>query len=299
MNYWSQELFSTAWNFASEAHARKPKNVPGTVYPYINHLGHVVMEVMTALAQSKTSDDIKKPYLAVQCALLHDVIEDTDATYKQIVTEFGKEVAEGVLALTKNKKLQKEEQMKDSLERIRVEPKEVWMVKLADRITNLQPPPSHWDKDKIIRYREEASKIHQALESADTMLSLRLLEKIGAYEKYIPDEKIMEYQIYIWDNFHYMDINERSDAGSYDNPKKALEAARSIVDRSLRWERLQSKNPQDPDELYDRYTDFGKDPSIRPNDPDFKFSAWGYAKERSKEIVLEDINDKTLYKEDW
>ena len=66
MNIWSPELFSKAWNFASGAHARKPQKVPGTEYPYINHLGHVVMEVMTALAQRKTSDEIKNPNLAVQ-----------------------------------------------------------------------------------------------------------------------------------------------------------------------------------------------------------------------------------------
>ena len=105
----------------------------------------------------------------------------------------------------------------------------------------------------------------------------------------------MKYEVYTDDNFHYMDEGERSSQGSYDNPKDALAAARSIVDRSLRWERLQSKNPNDPDELYDRYTDFGEDAFIKPRDPDVKFSAWGYAKERSKEIVREDMNDKMLY----
>lgn len=37
------------------------------------------------------------------------------------------------------------EQMEDSLRHIRLRPKEIWAIKLADRITNLQPPPSHWD----------------------------------------------------------------------------------------------------------------------------------------------------------
>jgi (p)ppGpp synthase/HD superfamily hydrolase len=33
------------------------------------------------------------------------------------------------------------------------------MVKLADRITNLQPPPGYWDAEKIERYREEGRAI--------------------------------------------------------------------------------------------------------------------------------------------
>lgn len=33
--------------------------------------------------------------------------------------------------------------MKDSLKRIKKQPKEISMVKMADRITNLQIPPGH------------------------------------------------------------------------------------------------------------------------------------------------------------
>lgn len=39
-------------------------------------------------------------------------------------------------------------QMQDSLRRIKSQPREVWMVKMADRITNLQPPPGHWSEEK-------------------------------------------------------------------------------------------------------------------------------------------------------
>jgi (p)ppGpp synthase/HD superfamily hydrolase len=78
-------------------------------------------------------------------ALLHNVIEGTRKTYNYVQSNFGLEVAEGVQALTKRTIFStKEVRMKDSLSRIKNQPIEIWMVKIADRITNLQPPPAHW-----------------------------------------------------------------------------------------------------------------------------------------------------------
>ena len=98
--------------------------------------------------------------------------------------EFGQAVAAGVLALTKDMALPKEQQLADSLRRIRHQPPEVWMVKLADRISNLQPPPSHWTKQKSASYREEALQIHEALREASPSLAKRLLAKIESYRGY-------------------------------------------------------------------------------------------------------------------
>ena len=181
MRLWSQELYLKAWNFASFHH--KDQKVPGKDFLYINHVGSVTMEILSAIAQSDSVDD---PDLAVQCALLHDVIEDAEITYEKIEDEFGSAVADGVMALSKNRDIEaKSEQMHDSLERIKKQPKEIWMVKLADRITNLQPPPYYWTKNKIKKYREEAIEIYGALKGANEVLSSRLLYKIEQYEKYI------------------------------------------------------------------------------------------------------------------
>ena len=68
---------------------------------------------------------------------------------------------------------------------LRQQPHEIWMVKLADRITNLAPPPHYWEKDKIERYREEAVEIHQALLEASDYLSQRLMSKINEYKMYL------------------------------------------------------------------------------------------------------------------
>jgi len=181
MTIWDQDKFIKAWNFASHVH--NGQLVPGTDIPYINHVGIVAMEVMAVIVRNK---DIENPDLLVQCALLHDVIEDTSNSYEIIKGKFGVEVADGVLALSKDKIFpSKVEQMKDSIERIRKQPKEVWMVKLSDRITNLQSPPKHWDKEKIKNYRNEAILILEKLGEANLYLAERLKIKIAEYGQYL------------------------------------------------------------------------------------------------------------------
>jgi len=181
---WSQETYLKAWNFASKIHATQTYAgaLEGEQIPYTNHLGSVAMEVIWALASSNEY----RADLAVQCALLHDSIEDTDCSYAAIKQQFGPDVADGVMALTKDVDLAtKNEQMLDSLKRIKQQPKEVWMVKLADRITNLSPPPFHWTKEKTHQYREEAKLIHQQLADANPFLAKRLQDKIEQYKVYI------------------------------------------------------------------------------------------------------------------
>ncbi|MBD2254259.1 HD domain-containing protein [Nostoc parmelioides] len=176
---WSQESYIKAYRFA--AHAHLGQKFPGTNIPYIMHLSFVSVEVIAALNAEKQYDGD----LAIQCSILHDTIEDTDISFEQIKTEFGESVANGVLALTKNNSLEKHLQMADSLQRIKEQPQEIWMVKLADRISNLQTPPYYWNQDKIIRYREESIEIYKALKDASSFLASRLATKIEDYKTFI------------------------------------------------------------------------------------------------------------------
>jgi (p)ppGpp synthase/HD superfamily hydrolase len=177
-NTWTESLaedWLAAWNFAAEVH--NTQKVPGTALPYLKHLGMVAMEVFSAHAM----DPIADLGLAVRCAILHDTIEDQDVTHSQLVTRFGLRVANGVLALSKNSELSKSEAMADSLRRIREQPQEVWCVKLADRISNLNGAPPHWSAEKRATYRVEAQQILDALGSAHAGLAQRLAAKILAY----------------------------------------------------------------------------------------------------------------------
>ncbi len=178
---WNQDLYIQAWSFAATIHLGQ--KLPGSDIPYIHHLGLVAMEAMAAIVNTPETTD---PDLIIQCALLHDAIEDTPATYDNIVDTFGEAVGQGVLALTKNTGLAtKKEQMADSLQRIRQQPRAVWSVKLCDRITNLQPPPGHWTTEKIMQYRDEADIILAQLGEANLFLADRLKTKIENYSQYI------------------------------------------------------------------------------------------------------------------
>lgn len=171
---WNPDRYLQAISFAETAH--HDQCIPGGQVPYIIHVVQVAMEVM---ACPEAQD------LAVLCALLHDTLEDTSTTYAQLEAKFGREVADGVQALTKNESLPKEAQMADSLARIRQQPHQVWMVKLADRITNLQEPPYYWKDSKKISYRAEAEEILAQLGQANPTLAARLASKIADYGRYI------------------------------------------------------------------------------------------------------------------
>jgi guanosine-3',5'-bis(diphosphate) 3'-pyrophosphohydrolase len=176
-----QTHYQKAILFASSKHEKINHKVPGTDLPYVIHLSNVAMEILIAAAETENFN----LDLAVQVALLHDTIEDTEAEYEDLVEIFGREVADCVKALTKDKDLSKDYAMIDSLERIKSQPKEIWAVKLADRITNLQPPPKHWNKLKIQKYLEEARIIHEELKDGNVFLAVRLWAKIKDYEAFV------------------------------------------------------------------------------------------------------------------
>ncbi|HEY1088334.1 MAG TPA: HD domain-containing protein [Archangium sp.] len=171
---WNQDLFKTTLDFATQAHGEQ--KVPGSGFPYVTHLVKVATEVLRAADGTFDVD------LAMQCALLHDSVEDAGVNVDDLAARFGERVARGVAALTKNESLPKEQQMNDSLMRIRQQPREVWMVKLADRITNLEPAPHYWTAEKKQKYRVEAQEIVDALGEAHAGLSARIRQKIAAYQ---------------------------------------------------------------------------------------------------------------------
>lgn len=169
------EAWLGAWHFAAEIH--NAQKVPGSELPYLKHLGMVTMEIFNAHA----GESVGNLELATQCAILHDTIEDQGVTHAELHTRFGQAVADGVLPLSKNEALPKVEAMADSLARIRAQPREIWCVKLVDRISNLHTVPAHWTAEKQARYRAEAKQILDALGTAHSLLAARLAAKIAAY----------------------------------------------------------------------------------------------------------------------
>jgi hypothetical protein len=111
----SADLYLRAMHFAARAHGDQ-KMLEGL--PYVVHLSTVAMELTCAFRMEQDRDEA----LALPCAILHDVVEDTETRLDQVAEEFGPCVAAGVAALTKNAGLPEERQMRDSIERILQQP---------------------------------------------------------------------------------------------------------------------------------------------------------------------------------
>lgn len=172
-----QTLYQRAVIFAARKHGEQ-RMLDGL--PYLVHLSNVAMEILFAATQTEGFN----LQFALPVALLHDVLEDTETKEDELELLFGKDVARAVKALTKDDKLPAENRMSDSLRRIKMQAKEVGAIKLADRITNLQPPPAQWTKGKIRTYREEAVLIHAELKEANAYLAERLQREIEKYAVY-------------------------------------------------------------------------------------------------------------------
>ena len=90
-----------------------------------------------------------------------------------------------------------------------------------------------------------------------------------------------KYKVFVDDNFHYHDEDERYLAGEYETEEEALSAARRIVDDFLQ----DAYRPgMTAEVLYDCYVSFGEDPFIVPAGEKMHFSAWEYAKARSADV---------------
>jgi (p)ppGpp synthase/HD superfamily hydrolase len=99
-----EKLHEALW-FAVSAHAGQFDKAG---FPYVLHPIRV--------SEAVESDDEKI------VALLHDVVEDTDATLAQVYDRFGGRIANAVAAITKREKSGGSETYREYLDRIREEP---------------------------------------------------------------------------------------------------------------------------------------------------------------------------------
>jgi hypothetical protein len=95
------------------------------------------------------------------------------------------------------------------------------------------------------------------------------------------NSKTLKYQVYVDDNFHYMDEDQRYLDGSYADCQSAINRCMQIVDGFLM---SAYKEGMPAEELLSKYTSFGEDPWITSKEDECKFSAWTYAERKCKEI---------------
>ena len=92
-----------------------------------------------------------------------------------------------------------------------------------------------------------------------------------------------KYTVYVDDNFHYMDEEERYKLGDFATLEEAVAVCKRKVDGFLKVHASPEKTAA---ERYEEYTQAGPDPFIVTDDPAAGkpvFSAWNYAKERCEE----------------
>ncbi len=154
-----------ALDFAARHHTdQRRKGVRAE--PYVNHLAEVARLVAEA-TEGREPD-------AVVAALLHDALEDTDATREEIEAEFGAAVAGVVVEATDDKRLAKEERKRLQVEHAPHKSHAARLVKIADKISNLRSmaasPPAAWTLERRVEYFRWAKAVVDGMRGTNATL---------------------------------------------------------------------------------------------------------------------------------
>ena len=145
-----KEVVIKAYNFSKEKHAGQKRK-----YSQLDYFTH-------PKAVARIIEDLTGKDYLVAVALLHDVVEDTDTEYLDIVREFGQRIATLVQELTETPEKRKNRTKADYLIDVMSKMSEdALTVKLADRFHNVRylqvdcVSPEHLD---FIKYYVEQTK---------------------------------------------------------------------------------------------------------------------------------------------
>jgi guanosine-3',5'-bis(diphosphate) 3'-pyrophosphohydrolase len=161
-------LVISATNFAAWKHRdQRRKDVEAS--PYINHpIG--LAEILW------TEGGVTDPTV-LAAALLHDTIEDTETTPKELRGQFGEKVAAIVEVVTDVKWLQKRSRKKLQVARAARSSKGAKLVKLADKISNVRDvlanPPADWTLERRREYFDWAKSVVDQVRGANLKLERR------------------------------------------------------------------------------------------------------------------------------
>ena len=143
-----------ALRFAADKH-RDQRRKDVNASPYINH----PIGVAQTLSEVGGVDDPE----ILAAAVLHDTVEDTESTIEELAKEFGARVASIVGEVTDDKTLPKAERKRLQIEHARHISEEGALVKIADKISNVQDvtnnPPEGWDDKRRLEYLDWAEHV--------------------------------------------------------------------------------------------------------------------------------------------
>ncbi len=173
-------LIKDAYVFASSKH-KNQKRESGE--PFIEH----PLQTANILAEHSFDDQ------TIVAGLLHDVVEDTNATLKEIKAKFGDEIANIVDGVTKISKLHIANWQQRQAENIRkmilasAKDIRVIFVKLADKLHNMRTIESLRD-DKRIRISQEVMDIYAPIAYKLGISSIKTELEDLAFKQLYPDK---------------------------------------------------------------------------------------------------------------
>ncbi len=156
-----------ALQFATVKHRHQRRKNSDAV-PYINH----PIEVATTLWKIGGIREIT----TLMAALLHDTLEDTDATEQEILEKFGKEILYLVQEVTDDKNLSKQQRKLKQIETAPNKSIAAKQIKLADKICNIHDiaysPPCDWSLERRQEYLDWTIKVIAGLRGTNSALEI-------------------------------------------------------------------------------------------------------------------------------
>ena len=179
------EPIARAYEFGAAAHEGQTRK---TGEPYITHPVAVAQELAEMHLDSE----------AIMAAILHDTVEDTEASLPQIVEQFGSEVALLVDGVSKLDQIQFHSRAEAQAESFRkmmlamIEDIRVILVKLADRLHNMQTLGA-MPQDKKRRIARETLDIYAPIANRLGINRLKIeLEDLGFRHLYPMRYRVLE-----------------------------------------------------------------------------------------------------------
>jgi guanosine-3',5'-bis(diphosphate) 3'-pyrophosphohydrolase len=157
-------LITRAALTAAEAHKGQPRK--GGEVPYVNH----VIEVAHLVAEAGGTPEM------VAAALLHDTVEDSDASEASIASAFGPCIATLVAGLTDPpdwEGLGRAERKRRQAMHMAKAPRAIRRIKIADQTSNVRDVgrlPAGWEPADARAYIAGAAQVVEACRGADAAL---------------------------------------------------------------------------------------------------------------------------------
>ena len=180
-------ILTKAYAFSLKAHKNQTRDSGD---PYLSH----------PVAVANILTELKLDSATIATGLLHDTIEDTNATYTIVEKEFGKEVADLVNGVTKISELEGKIIENSKAENIRKlilatsKDIRVLLVKIADRLHNMRTLNSIPNESKKTRIAKETMEIYAPLANRMGMNHIRDELEDLSFQKLNPDARKLVFE---------------------------------------------------------------------------------------------------------